>query len=285
MLSFKDNRTKQFYAGDSLSVNLEQFFSKQENDELYLILSREAPITKIYGAIRVTPTNSVGSLDDTASKEIFFRPKKSIVALKLNNNIGNKIAIQFLQNIKIDYVSVVKKEKPVVVTRLELIDAVHNKESNVKELLNIADKNYTELSHNEKISFTFASKNNTNKKTAYILKTVGRYKESNKDLNKESNNTASEKIANITTETKLIGNYPNPFNPTTQISYQLQKAAFVKIKIYDILGKEVKTLLNNFVEAGFHQLLFDANGLSSGIYMLTMQTKGKYEVRKMLLMR
>lgn len=72
----------------------------------------------------------------------------------------------------------------------------------------------------------------------------------------------------------LQQNYPNPFNPTTVITFTLAKQSFVKVRVFDILGREVATLLNNKRDAGEYRIEFDANfqkGLSSGIYMYKLE--------------
>jgi pimeloyl-ACP methyl ester carboxylesterase len=65
----------------------------------------------------------------------------------------------------------------------------------------------------------------------------------------------------------LLQNYPNPFNPTTTISFDLPEASRVSLKIYDMLQREVATLINNDVSAGFHSFQWNAAGLSSGVYL------------------
>ncbi|MBN1998551.1 T9SS type A sorting domain-containing protein, partial [candidate division KSB1 bacterium] len=70
---------------------------------------------------------------------------------------------------------------------------------------------------------------------------------------------------------KLEGNYPNPFNPFTTISYHLKKSAFVTLKIYNIKGREIETLVENFQTAGDYKLTWHPKGLSSGIYFCRMQ--------------
>jgi hypothetical protein len=65
---------------------------------------------------------------------------------------------------------------------------------------------------------------------------------------------------------KLLQNYPNPFNPATTIKYQLSMTNFVTLKVYDILGRYVKTLVNEQQSAGTHSVIFNAGGLSSGVY-------------------
>jgi hypothetical protein len=74
-------------------------------------------------------------------------------------------------------------------------------------------------------------------------------------------------------------NYPNPFNPGTTISYRLPKNDLVTIKVYDILGREVKTLVNEIKPAGSYQIYFDASTLSSGVYIYRITT-GEYSVSK-----
>ena len=65
---------------------------------------------------------------------------------------------------------------------------------------------------------------------------------------------------------KLYDNYPNPFNPLTQIKFDIPKQSNVTIKVFDILGKEVMTLVNEIKEAGYHSINFDGSNISSGVY-------------------
>jgi len=84
---------------------------------------------------------------------------------------------------------------------------------------------------------------------------------------------------------ELTQNYPNPFNPITTISWEIQKDDFVTLKIYDILGNEVHTIVNEYQQAGFYQRSFDASSLSSGLYFYTLQSGSFIESRKMILMK
>ena len=77
--------------------------------------------------------------------------------------------------------------------------------------------------------------------------------------------------SNQTTPTTItVQNSPNPFNPTTMISYQLPNDAKVTLKVFDILGKEVVTLVDGEVEAGNHMATFDGSRLSSGMYFVRL---------------
>jgi hypothetical protein len=83
----------------------------------------------------------------------------------------------------------------------------------------------------------------------------------------------------------LYQNYPNPFNPTTNIRFRISDFGFVFLKIYDALGNEVKTLVNENKSVGEYQVKFSANGLTSGIYYYRLETKDFSETKKMILLK
>ncbi len=88
------------------------------------------------------------------------------------------------------------------------------------------------------------------------------------------------------TNFSLLQNYPNPFNPTTTISYSLPKTSSVTLKVFDVLGREVDTLLKNKTEvAGLHQISFKGFDLPSGIYFCTMYSDNFSDTKKMLLIK
>ncbi len=92
---------------------------------------------------------------------------------------------------------------------------------------------------------------------------------------------------NLSSTFKLEQNYPNPFNPSTVISYQLPVKGDVSLKIYDILGNEIATLVNEFKTAGKHQVKFDAGkyGLSSGIYFFQLKAGNFVQTKKLVLQK
>lgn len=92
-------------------------------------------------------------------------------------------------------------------------------------------------------------------------------------------------VAQTVTAYGLDQNYPNPFNPSTQISYQLVAAGHVTLKIYDMLGKEVASLVDGVRPAGEHTAQFDASRLPSGIYFYTLRTNNFNSTKKMLLVK
>ena len=99
--------------------------------------------------------------------------------------------------------------------------------------------------------------------------------------------TSVEQVAsdNRPTAFMLHDNFPNPFNPTTVISYQLSAGSFVTLKVFDLLGKEVATLVNEAQEAGHYQTRFDASRLSSGTYLYRLVAGSYVSTKRMLLMK
>jgi hypothetical protein len=83
----------------------------------------------------------------------------------------------------------------------------------------------------------------------------------------------------------LAQNFPNPFNPTTVISYQIPMSNHVSLKVYDEIGREVVTLVNEVKEAGYYSATFDGSKLSSGIYLAKLQSGDKVQIKKMSLIK
>lgn len=81
---------------------------------------------------------------------------------------------------------------------------------------------------------------------------------------------------------KLCANYPNPFNPSTMIVLYLPKNDYIKLKVYDITGREIETLMDGEVPSGEHRLQWSAEGLASGVYLCRMETIGFSETIKMI---
>jgi hypothetical protein len=92
-----------------------------------------------------------------------------------------------------------------------------------------------------------------------------------------------ENLAATSSAYQLYQNYPNPFNPTTSISYILPEAKHVSLKIYNLTGQEVATLVNGHQERGRHEVLFDAASLPSGNYFAVLHAGSETRVRRILL--
>ena len=94
-----------------------------------------------------------------------------------------------------------------------------------------------------------------------------------------------ENEGNLPLEFSLEQNYPNPFNPSTIIKFSIPEQSRVTLKIYDVLGREVRTLVNEVRNAGSHQVNFDASGLASGLYIYTINTDNFTSSKKMMLLK
>jgi len=102
-------------------------------------------------------------------------------------------------------------------------------------------------------------------------------------LNLRTNSISEEGI--IPGKFELSQNYPNPFNPLTKINFSIPKSTKVVMQVYDILGKLVKTLVNDFKEAGSHNVSFDGTGLASGVYFYRIEAGSFIESKKMVLVK
>lgn len=97
-------------------------------------------------------------------------------------------------------------------------------------------------------------------------------------LTKKNAETKNEKIS-------LLQNYPNPFNPSTTIYFEIKTDTHVSLKIFNPLGEQITTLIDEYKSAGSYKLDFDANGLSSGVYLCRITTGSYITIKKMLLAR
>ena len=84
---------------------------------------------------------------------------------------------------------------------------------------------------------------------------------------------------------ELSQNYPNPFNPVTNLGFGISNLGFVSLKVYDVLGNEVITLVNEIKTAGYYEVDFDGSNLPSGIYYYKLEADSFSQVRKMMLVK
>jgi hypothetical protein len=97
--------------------------------------------------------------------------------------------------------------------------------------------------------------------------------------------TAVDNKGSQPAEFQLQQNYPNPFNPSTMISFSIPKAGYVTLKVYNVLGQEVATLLDGIMAPQTYNLKFDGTGLSSGVYIARLTAGGFSKSIKLVLTR
>jgi hypothetical protein len=89
----------------------------------------------------------------------------------------------------------------------------------------------------------------------------------------------------LPTSTQLLQNYPNPFNPSTTIGYQLSTAGTVTLKVYDVIGRELESLVNAEQPAGRYSVVWNAGGRASGVYFIILKAGTASDVRRMMLVK
>ena len=99
-------------------------------------------------------------------------------------------------------------------------------------------------------------------------------------VSKEAVDASAENTSGLTVSVS-----PNPFNPSTKISFNLSQAAQVKLEVYNIAGQQVDVLLNDYLSAGDHQVSWDGSRAASGIYIYRLEAGGEVKSDKMLLLK
>ncbi len=131
----------------------------------------------------------------------------------------------------------------------------------------------------EKKSYSFTDENV--KAGTYSYKLYQQDYDGSRKLAGETNATVSSNPADFT----LAQNYPNPFNPTTVINYSVPSESFVTLKVYDVMGNEVKTLVNEKKSAGSYNVNFNAKNLAAGLYVYQLRTNNFEASKKMMLLK
>lgn len=176
--------------------------------------------------------------------------------------------------------------------RVELVDA-----DNYKTLYTLDDikfdKNTKKTDDNKNCLVNLKEIGNTKARLRLVVEdnAKGEYTISNilydskENLTKESYENITLKVNGIPAQYYLSQNYPNPFNPTTTINYQLPKDEHVTIKVYDMLGKEITTLVNEFKTSGNYNIKFDGSNLSSGVYLYEIEAGNFSDTKKLVLIK
>lgn len=214
----------------------------------------------------------------------FFRPNKSIISKKLRNLPTGIIEITVNKKLTLDYFVFVTDLRTSKTKTLPLLSAVHNINGDIKSKLTGIDQNYAELYPTERIDLSFGAANTT-ENVKYFLKTVGRYETDTTFFAKQNNLAKINEQPIVPTENKLYDNYPNPFNPSTTIKYSLKNDDRVTLKIFNTLGEEIRTLVDELKPAGNYEAAFNASNLPSGVYIYRMQSGSFVSSKKMILIK
>ena len=86
-------------------------------------------------------------------------------------------------------------------------------------------------------------------------------------------------------EFALSASYPNPFNPSTSMDLSLNESGYVSVKVYNVMGQTVSTLVDGNMDAGYHTLTWDADNMPSGMYLVRVQAGNNVETQKLMLLK
>ena len=196
-----------------------------------------------------------------------------------------QIDIQWKQDATVDYTEMSRPlDLPLTVATSELLHAEHSAYGDVTDLLRYSDEDYTELLPNERIDLEFAAPPiQEGMERAFVLVTRGRYDlQAQKAVAAHTQGAAQNAMP---TRVRLEQNFPNPFNPQTTIAFELVRATRVSLRVYDVLGREVATVLDGWREAGRHEAVVDGGKMPSGIYFYRLAAGDETLTRKLLVMK
>lgn len=238
-------------------------------------------------------TDTAGDFSDFGSVSI---PYNNFIFLSLKNSITNR-AIFDLQDNAYNYEINNSSEGMFSLNRNEdTLKFFVNNQASVYNLTSngLSNKELYICANNRddtarkisprKYSFFCLRNSLTNEKLNILHEIVTQYiNEVNSDENDNSYNF--EKVSEVPLKYELMQNFPNPFNPTTVISYSIPIEEYVKIKVFDISGKEILVLVNENKKSGKYFVNFNGLNLSSGVYFYKLETGSFSETRKMLLIK
>jgi hypothetical protein len=189
--------------------------------------------------------------------------------------------LKFLKLTKND--PILKKVKEVYETKKENKKAIES-----QEISKDANKSNNNIQNKRNYEKKIESNVTYNLRNSKFLKREEKEKKQLQDilLLVKGNSPNKENNTNIIPDKyELSQNYPNPFNPMTNIKYQIPKNCFVSIKIYDITGREIAKLVNDYKQAGYYTVTFNGSNFASGVYFYRIQSGDFVQVKKMVLIK
>ncbi|WKZ68881.1 MAG: T9SS type A sorting domain-containing protein [Melioribacteraceae bacterium] len=298
-LEAEDGKMYPFMPGDLLRIEIEKSKTQgviQETETMYAtaIGIIPPPVEKVVAG-NIYVKNSKNKLPNVTGEDyglggFYFRDNLSTVSKKIGDlTDDDAVEIVFNNITEIDYFVLTGNLKTIKAEKLELISSQKGSE-NLRNSLLTKDGSYAELFPGEEIRFKYNTQQNFDKKEKikHVLKIVGRYeKEENSGLlaSKGNDDGISNDDEELPKENKLFDNYPNPFNPTTVIKYEIKEPMHLSLRIFDSLGRLVEVLEETTKSAGRHEVKFDGRNLSSGFYLYQLTSDNFNFTKKMLLVK
>lgn len=241
-------------------------------DDNFIVIRGRAKLNKNIVAFRVN--TSVNEISD-----VYFRELPGDVCIKLDKKNFSSFNITAFQDCEIDRIALVKNLNTHIITELKIIRPTEIQVDYTK-LIAFDDDKYFTIKNGDDVDFSFLNNKNPEKESNYFIKVIGTYTRA-EDPIKENVELSSNGVL----EFKLNENYPNPFNPATKISFEIPEAGHVKLSVFDITGRLIKTIVNEFRNAGTYESTFDGSNLSSGFYFYKLESGNSVETRRMILLK
>ncbi len=268
--------------------------SLTENEILYS-KAEELFLTGEFEAAEVYYDQIIGSNDTLINKlEAYSRKYETGKLLKRNPSYFSELQSTYESLIQSTEDTLLKKifgqlSKLCLVAQEEYIPAIGEFDNIVQQNPGSEQAVYAEIDALTTALLIEGNDSTLNKGSLgkYLIKTSGDYFSKIDGILRKNFGSVEEKTEKeiLPEEYTLYQNYPNPFNPVTTIKYDLPKAGEVELVIYDILGRKVKTLVNQTQQAGRYEMQFNASSLASGVYIYQLRTKEFVNSKKMILLK
>jgi hypothetical protein len=157
-------------------------------------------------------------------------------------------------------------------------------ETNLVSELTRDDESLRDFLQNDRIPIAVRNARKDARRRSNLVLTKS-FRDKNAVSAKSSFSALTMESLEIPTEYALEQNYPNPFNPSTTINYQLPKSGHVTLKVYDVLGRQVATLVDEEKKAGRYAVTFDGRNFASGVYLVGMKSESYQQVKKITLLK
>jgi len=251
---------------DAFRIGYNEVFSPWSNPNSYKADRTQTP----FGFKIDSLVNGVYTIDIYVNNSADAPPSKPIGLTVLSDAISHSISLVWQSNIEPDISSYeISRENVSKENKWEVIGST--KETS------FIDNSVYYTSYRGAVNYKIRAKDKQNLYSVYSdIQTM--------NIEPYRKITNADEINSIK-EYKLNQNYPNPFNPSTTIKYSIPKSSLVTLKVYDILGKEIATLVNEEKTAGNYQVEFNAANLPSGVFFYRIQAGSFNQVRKMLLIK
>lgn len=271
LLRLNDNELLEFKKNDKLDFNF-----IPDKKEGYIVMRIRTAGNKTKDAALINTSN--GQIIN-----VKCRSGMSKVAIRVKPEGFTGFTMTALEDSWIDQIDVVSNDNEHLTEKLNITDAYNISGSILKHVAD-ADNVYAYISKGNPGKFIFKNTVDTENRSFYFVKLSGGYKSASAE------NEAEKSDPEINHVLDLSDNIPNPFNPVTKIKYEIPEAGIVKLAVFDISGREIRSLVNEYKPAGKYEAVFDAvNGrgrsLASGVYFYRLQTKGQILTKRMILIK